>query len=409
MRIRCAGLRAFSLPLVKPLATAHGPITRREGWLVALMDEAGRVGLGEATPLPAFGTEEGICAQRALERMAEGIVDREACEDRSLESILRSVVRRMPGSHPSATTPCAIGAMQAALCDLAAQRTGRSLASWLRDRSGASGGPLPRLRIQALVGGADPRQVEGAARKARVQGFSVFKLKLGISRTRRSLGADLERVAALRSEIGPSARIRLDANEAWSRHEAESALARLAAFDVDYVEQPVHRFDLSGLKALDEADVIPVAADEALLRGGWQACLETRAARIFILKPAALGGPLDVLELVRRARGEGIRIVWSNLIEGVVGRSVAVALAAATATREEVHGLGTAGLLAGDLGEGARTRSGSIEVATVPGLGCRLPSPWQAATVAAPDAAVTPEAGDRIVSWGPVRIFGTPS
>ena len=233
-----------------------------------------------------------------------------------------------------------------------------------------------RIRTQALVGGEDPKQVEERARTRIDQGFSTFKLKLAVSETRHDIGQDLERVAALRRAIGPSRRIRLDANEAWSRREAERALASLEPFDIEYVEQPVGRADLIGLKSLRDSGAIPVAADEALLGSGWQACLEAEAAPVFILKPAALGGAHSSIEIARRARKAGIRIVWSNLIEAAVGRSVAVALAAALAPSQEVHGLGTAELLAEDLAEGARVRSGWIDVGRGAGLGCAPDPSW---------------------------------
>ncbi len=402
MKIRCAGLRAFSLPLVQPLATAHGPIGSREGWLFALMDDAGRVGFGEATPLPGFGTEEAACSREALERIAGGIVEGAF---RSIDDALEHAARTLSGPEASRGTPCAMSALQSALCDLEAQRAGRSLAAWLRDRSGAPGEPLQRIRTQALVGGGDSDQVSAAARRARNEGFSVFKLKLAISKAHRDVGRDVERVAALRDAIGSSAGIRLDANEGWSRREAESALRRLEPFEIDYVEQPVDRADLSSLKALDLEGAIPMAADEALLGSGWRACLEARAARVFVLKPSVLGGPIASLELARRAGEEEIRIVWSNLIEGVVGRTVAIALAAATAPEEEVHGLGTADLLAGDYGEGARTLSGSLEVGRAAGLGCPLVPPWvdDAGNPSDPDRAGT--TGNRMVRWGAARVF----
>jgi len=46
------GFGRFSLPLARPLATAHGTIDRREGYLVRIGRDP--VGLGEATPLPGW-------------------------------------------------------------------------------------------------------------------------------------------------------------------------------------------------------------------------------------------------------------------------------------------------------------------------------------------------------------------
>ncbi|MBK7952467.1 MAG: o-succinylbenzoate synthase [Deltaproteobacteria bacterium] len=350
MRIVRAELRAFVLPLVAPLATAHGPIAERAGWLVTLEDEDGRIGQGEATPLPDFGGEDLAACRAALRAALPTLVDGAA---RTLDEALEQI-------EPSfAARPVARAALESALAALAAQREGMTLAAWIRRRAGLPGSPASDVRVQALVAGATPDEVTASARRALGQGFTVFKLKLGADRDV-DADRDLARVAALRAAIGPGGRIRLDANEAWTRAEAERVLARLAPFAIEFVEQPVVRTDLDGLAALDRAGPIAVAADEALIGDGLAACLARRAARIIVVKPAVLGGIGPAIALAARARAAGVRIVYSNLIEGRVGRETATAIAAALALPNadgtaEVHGLGTAALLARDLepaGEG---------------------------------------------------------
>src|SRR5687768_11207701 len=57
MRIVQALLTPLRLALHQPLKTSRGTYAAREGFLVRVVDEHGRVGQGEATPLPEFGTE----------------------------------------------------------------------------------------------------------------------------------------------------------------------------------------------------------------------------------------------------------------------------------------------------------------------------------------------------------------
>ena len=47
----------YSRSFAVPLETYHGTWSVREGIIVALMDEQGRVGLSEIAPLPWFGSE----------------------------------------------------------------------------------------------------------------------------------------------------------------------------------------------------------------------------------------------------------------------------------------------------------------------------------------------------------------
>lgn len=369
MRLVRAGLRAFVLPLVAPFETAHGTIRGRAGFLVSLEDDTGRFGIGEATPLPAFGGEDLDACRAALLGLLGALVDR---RDGIGEDAL-DVVRRMGDG-----TPCARAAIESALADLAAQRAGLSLARWIRARAELPGEAASRVRVQALVAGARPEAVAASALRARAAGFDTYKLKLAVSPAQRALGVDLERVAALRSAIGASGRIRLDANEAWSREEAESALVHLARFDVELLEQPVARRDLASLAALARTSPIPIAADEALLEGGLEACLAGRRADVFVVKPSVLGGVERTIALARRAEAGEIRLVFSNLIEGSVGRATALALAAGLARTgaDEVHGLGTAALLARDF---EPAPSASLAVLTPfagPGLGTTLGPCW---------------------------------
>jgi len=369
VRLVRAGLRAFALPLVAPLATAHGAIAERAGWLVTLEDETGRFGTGEATPLPSFGGESfadcGAALRRSLARLTDG-------RARSVDELLAAIATATSvggagagaGGVPDAGgAPCARAALEAAVATLAAAREGRSLGQWIRARAGLPGEPAARVVSQVLIGGASPEAVAAAATRARAAGATAFKLKLAVAPgdAADTLDRDRARVAALRAAVGPAARIRLDANEAWSREAAGRALRTLAPFGIDFVEQPVDRRDLDGLAALARDGAIPVAADEALVDGGAEACLAGAVARIFVVKPAVIGGMTSTIGLAARARAAGIRLVFSNLIEGRVGRAHARSLAAALAPGEgvgragsrsdatdEIHGLGTAALLAHD-------------------------------------------------------------
>ena len=360
-------MRSFALPLATPLATAHGTISERVGRIVALTDADGFVGFGEATPLPGFGTESlGDCT-RALDAALAALVDGGL---RSFEQALAEA-RRF-----GRRAPCALAAFDAALHDLEAQRAGVSLAEWIHRRAGTSEPFAPTVRVQALLTGDTPAAVEASARAALARGFETFKLKIAagaasgfsdisepsdISDTsadskggsRGDLGLDLDRVAALRETVGAACRIRLDANEAWTTERAHAAMKALQPFEIDYLEQPVARDDLAGLRELDVHGAIPVAADEALLGAGLEACLERRAASILVVKPAALGGLAAAMDVFRRARDAGLRIVWSSLIDGALARAAALALAAGLGPSDEVHGLGTAGLLARGSGAGA--------------------------------------------------------
>ena len=338
------------------METAHGAIDEREALVLELEDAEGRRGYGEATPLPDFGTEDLAASRAALEEWTQAAPSAGLSNEPTL-------------ARQVTTTPCAAFAWSTAWMDLMARREGVSLVSRLRALAGLEGRSPSRVASQALVGGVAPDAVADRARAAREQGFRAFKLKLAVSSETRDPALDVERVAALREAVGSSARVRLDANEAWSEAQAQRALAAFARFDVDYVEQPVARADVTALARLAAGPSVTVAADEALQGDGWRGCLEA-GLTVFVVKPAALGS-LDVsIELARRVRAAGGRLVWSTLIDGAIGRGVACALAAATGDPNEVHGLGTGPLLTRDLVPQAEAVvDGTLPVPSGPGLG----------------------------------------
>ena len=71
---------------------------------------------------------------------------------------------------------------------------------------------------------------------ARFDGCTTAKVK--VAERGQALADDIDRMAAVRAAMGPSARIRVDANGAWDVESAAEAITRLAAYDLEYAEQP---------------------------------------------------------------------------------------------------------------------------------------------------------------------------
>ncbi len=135
----------------------------------------------------------------------------------------------------------AISAVDIALWDLKAKLLGLSLAD-----------ALPRFRESVGVYGsggfcsytADQlrEQVEGWVK----EGFRGVKIKVG-----RDGQADPDRVALVRSVVGPEIDVMVDANGANNVHEAVGWAKRYGEeFGVSYFEEPVSSDDLSGLASV---------------------------------------------------------------------------------------------------------------------------------------------------------------
>lgn len=231
--------------------------------------------------------------------------------------------------------------------EYAAPEASRWLASALESSYAGWPRPLrPEVAINATVPAVGPAQVPAIL--ARFPGVATVKVK--VAEAGQELRDDLDRVAAVREVMGPAARIRIDANGAWSLAQATAALARLAAYGLDYVEQPCASVtDLARLRVdLARAGVaVRIAADESIRKAEDPALVaRLEAADLIVVKVAPLGGVARALEIVAEC---GLPAVVSSALDSSVGISAGVALAAALPALDGACGLGTLALMDGDI------------------------------------------------------------
>jgi L-alanine-DL-glutamate epimerase-like enolase superfamily enzyme len=271
-----------SWPLAAPFVISRGAKAEARV-VVATLRDGPFQGRGECVPYARYGeTAEGVAA---------ALRDCGPCADRG------ALARRMPAG-------AARNALDCALWDLEAKRTGRSAA----ELAGLAP-PTPVVTCYTLSLAA-PAEMAAAARS--VPHLPLLKLKLG--------GAgDAERVAAVRA-ARPDARLVCDANEAWTPEMLAPLLAAAAAAAVELVEQPLPAGADAALA--DVPHPVPVCADESAHTAAALAALAGRYDAVNIKLDKA-GGLTEALTMARLARAAGIRVM--------IGSMVATSLAAAPA------------------------------------------------------------------------------
>ncbi|MCW2288993.1 O-succinylbenzoate synthase [Leucobacter luti] len=207
-----------------------------------------------------------------------------------------------------------------------------------------------RIDVNATVPAVAPAEVAGIL--ARFPGCRTAKVK--VAERGQSLAEDVARVREVRVLMGPTARIRVDANTGWSVHDAVAALTALAQFDLDYAEQPCATVpELVEVRQRLAAAGVPVriAADESVRKATDPlAVARAGAADLIIVKAQPLGGVSRALEIVREA---GLPVVVSSALDTSVGIAMGAQLAASlpAGTLAGACGLGTVALLEGDVTE----------------------------------------------------------
>jgi o-succinylbenzoate synthase len=201
--------------------------------------------------------------------------------------------------------------------------------------------PFPEpLRGAVAVNVMIPRvPPDEAAAMVLASGCRTAKVKVGDE-------FDAERVAAVRAALGPSGRVRLDANGSWPDADAAAArLRRFARSDIELVEDPV-----AGMEELARArrsSPFPVAA-EMCVRTVEDAGRLRRlgAADVLVVKPQRIGG---ITAALAAAEAAGVPAIASSALETSVGLAAVLAVAATLPDDPFAHGIGTASLLARDV------------------------------------------------------------
>lgn len=165
---------------------------------------------------------------------------------------------------------------------------------------------------------------------------------------------DVERVAAvahlLAEMYGPDAKVRVDANTAWTVEEAQQALNELweaaaATNGLEYAEQPVETTE--ELAELRGKTHVPLAADESIRRA--ENPLDVRrlhAADVGVVKVQPLGGVRQAMTVSNQI---GLPTTVSSALDTSIGIAAAVAMSAAMENLPYAGGLNTATMFVADV------------------------------------------------------------
>jgi len=280
-----------SLPLAHEFTIARDTRTAAENAVVRITDESGTTGVGAAAPATRYGetpaTVDAILPE--LLAVVERVGDPHARQ--RIERERDEVVRDNPAAH---------AAVDVALADLAAKRLGVPLFRQL----GLDPDAAPKTSF--TIGLDATERMREKAADAVAAGHDVLKVKLGTDRD--------EAIAAAVRAAAPDARLRVDANEAWTPKEAVRRIEALAAYDVEFVEQPVPAADPAGLRHVAARSPLPLAADESCVRltDVPQVAEWADVANVKLMK---CGGVGPARRMLHAARAHGLETMLGCMIE----------------------------------------------------------------------------------------------
>lgn len=299
MRIERLEIRLLRLPLVRHFETSFGRSYDRQFLLVGVSG-GGQTGWGEcvAEQNPYYSSETTETAWHVLTEFIAPLV--------------------LGGTfhHPGEVFPAlarirghlmAKAAVEMAAWDLHARLEGLPLWQVL----GGSGAPVASgvsIGIQDSLDELVERV--GVEREA---GYQRVKIKI-------KPGWDVEAVERVRAAFGDIP-LMVDANAAYTLADA-AHLARLDAYDLMMIEQPLDYDDIADHAALQRRIRTPICLDESITstRLALQA-LESGACRIINIKPGRLGGFAESIRVHDACAACGVPVWHGGMLESGIGRA----------------------------------------------------------------------------------------
>jgi len=238
----------------------------------------------------------------------------------------------------------------------------------------------PRIPLEWSVSLADDVGTMIAESKRAIDEFGIRVLCLKAA-DRRGWRQDVRNFEAVRRAVGDDIVIGVDPNTGWTLADALSAVDVLRPYGVGYIEQPIARKDIQGMKEVRRAaNGIPLMADEALFTlDDAFALAEARAVDAFCIKLYKLGGIRAAKKIAAVAEAANIQLNGGGLatqsqLEAAAGAHFYASTPAKRmmGAGEFVFGLNTIGPDPLVPETEFLIRDGHVDVPQGPGLGVRV-------------------------------------
>ncbi|OZM76825.1 o-succinylbenzoate synthase [Pseudonocardia sp. MH-G8] len=348
MRIERITLRRISLPLVTPFRTSLGTEHERPALLVQVTT-ADAEGWGECVA-GADASYSSEYLEGAEDVMRRHLVPPLLAADPVTAHAVAPLLAGVRGHR------MAKAALEMAVLDAELRTRGTSFAAGL-------GALADRVPSGVSVGIMDsvPELVDAVADYL-AQGYLRIKLKI-------EPGWDVEPVRAVRERFGEELLLQVDANTAYTLADARR-LARLDAFDLLLLEQPLDEDDLRGHAALARRIRTPICLDESVVSARSAAdAIALGACQIVNIKPGRVGGYLEARRIHDVCAASGIPVWCGGMLETGLGRAGNVALAALPNFTLPGDVSASDRFYATDITEPFVLQDGHLAVPTGPGLG----------------------------------------
>jgi L-alanine-DL-glutamate epimerase-like enolase superfamily enzyme len=331
--------------------------------LIQVDTDAGITGYGEA--IARAGAEAASAAVESF--LGPVIIGADPANIEGLHKLMVSQLRRF--GHAGGVVIEAVSGIDIALWDIAGKAAGRPVRDLLY---GAGRSQVPVYASSVYIDAEEAMVAETQEQVA--AGFTTVKLKCGHSPADGGKHADVAKIAAIRTAVGPEIALGVDANSAYDATDAVWVARRFENLDIAFFEEPCHPDDTDGYARVRAQSAIPLAGGETLfLSYGFHEYL--RRGLLDVVQPdlARCGGITSARQVATLAQAHRVRFAPHTGFSGGISQLAALQVAAAAAELYLLEYMFIDNPLR-DIFVGGypRPANGIIDVPDGPGLGLEL-------------------------------------
>lgn len=292
----------ISNALVKPFKTSFGTQLNRDAIILMYQDGDQRAFAEAVTDdAPLYGYEDNFTVMHVINDHLKGMFSPE------LEPFRFNERARGIRGHNMAK-----GAIEMLLWDINARREGKPLHEFLGRSKG-------HADVGISIGMSTIEDELKTIEESLKMGYRRIKVKI-----ERGFNADL--LKAIRDRFGDIP-ISADANQGFTRDDF-GTLKELDQFNMVYLEQPLPLEDINGHALLRKEMKTPICLDESIesVETATNA-IERDAVDVINIKPGRVGGLQNSLDIMEKAKENGLKVWIGGMLETGVGRSFNVSLA----------------------------------------------------------------------------------
>lgn len=322
-----ASVSKYKLQFNRPSGTSRGIITEKDSWFIKFFDSENPsvFGIGECSIIKGLSFDDRLDLDFKINEIIEQINAGEIINISDLPHL-----------------PALQFAFETAFLDFKNQ--GQRILFPSKFTEG-----MDSIKINGLIWMGNYGFMKSQIQEKLKQGFSCIKLKIGAI----NFEEELSLIRKLREEFNATElEIRVDANGAFSLHDALEKLKRLNEFELHSIEQPIKQGKTAMMAELCANSPLPIALDEELIGiselEDKQKLLKRINPQYIILKPSLVGGFAKCKEWIDLANALNIKWWITSALEANIGLN-AIAQWTYTLNNPMPQGLGTGQLFTNNI------------------------------------------------------------